>query len=127
MQWILNPCSHFTSHYCGRMEEQILNNQDGKMKKLEQTVSQNMAILEQNMSQNIAALIQGMSPKIISKGIEIGQGFGQQPQIEVVTTNVDIPIGYPVNSVADLEERPTNIGLNPPVTETHRVGQPQEE
>ena len=40
---------------------QILNNQDGKMKKLEQTVSQNMAILEQNMSQNIAALIQGMS------------------------------------------------------------------
>ena len=46
------------------------------MKKLEQTVSQNLAIMEQNMSQNIAALIQGMSQKIISRGIEIGQRFG---------------------------------------------------
>jgi hypothetical protein len=101
---------------------QILNNQDGKMKKFEQTVSQNMAIMEQNMSQNIAALIQGMSQKITSRGIVIGQGFGQQPHIEVVTTNVDIPIGYLVNSAVGLEESLTNIGLNPPVTETHRVG-----
>ena len=46
----------------------ILNNQDGRMKKLEQTVS--------NTNQNIAALIQGMSQKIISRGIEIGQRFG---------------------------------------------------
>ena len=45
---------------------QILNNQDGRMKKLEQTVS--------NTDQNVAALIQGMSQKIITKGIEIGQG-----------------------------------------------------
>ena len=45
----------------------------------------------------------------------------------MVTTNVDIPIGYLVNSAAGLEERPTNIGLNPLVTKTHRVGQPQEE
>jgi hypothetical protein len=56
---------------------QILNNQDGKMKKLEQTVNQNMAILEQNMSQNIAAMIQGMSQKMTTRGIEIGQGSGQ--------------------------------------------------
>ena len=42
-------------------------------------------------------------------------------------TNLDIPIGYPVNSAVGLEERPINIGLNSPVTETHRVGQPQEE
>jgi hypothetical protein len=47
------------------------------MKKLEQTVSQNMAITEQNMSQNIAALIQGMAQKITSRGIEIGQGSSQ--------------------------------------------------
>ena len=64
---------------------QILNNQEGRMKKLEQTVS--------NTDQNIAALVQGMFQKITTRGIEIGQGSGQQPQIEVVTTNVDIPIG----------------------------------
>ena len=103
---------------------QILNNQDGRMKKFEQTMSQNMTTLEQTMSQNMAALIQGMSQKITTRGIEIGQGFGQQPQIEVVTTNVDITIGYPVNSAVGPEERPTNIGLNPPVTEMHRVEQP---
>ena len=56
---------------------QLLNNQDGKMKKLEQTVSQNMVAFEQNMSQNIATLIQGMSQKITTRGIEIGQGSGQ--------------------------------------------------
>ena len=103
---------------------QILNNQDGKMKKLEQTISQNMEIMEQNMSQNIAALIQGMAQKITSRGIEIDQGSGEQPQIEVVTTNMDIPIGYPVNSAVGPEERPTNVGLNPLVIETHKVGQP---
>ena len=95
---------------------QILNNQDGRMKELEQTVSQNIAALEQTVSkndQNIAALIQGMSQKTTTRGIEIGQGSGQQPQIEVVTTNVDIPIGYPVNSAVGLEERPTTLVLIP--------------
>ena len=58
---------------------QILNNQDGRMKKFEQTVSQNIATLEQTMSQNMATLIQGMSQKIATRGIEIGQGSGQQP------------------------------------------------
>ena len=61
---------------------QILNNQDGRMKELEQTVSQNIAALEQTVSkndQNIAALIQGMSQKTTTRGIEIGQGSGQQP------------------------------------------------
>jgi hypothetical protein len=75
---------------------QILNDQNGRMKKLEQVVS--------NTNQNIAALVQGMSQKIITRGIEIGQGSGQQAQIEVVTTNVDIPIGYPVNSTVGSEE-----------------------
>ena len=98
---------------------QILYNQDGRMKKLEQTVSNN--------DQNVAALIQRMSQKITTRGIEIGQGSGQQPQIEVVTTNVDIPIGYPINSMVGPEERPTNIGLSTPIVETHRVEQTQVE
>ena len=85
------------------------------MKKFEQTVSQNMAILEQTMSQNMAALIQGMSQRITIREIKIGQGSGQQPQVEVATTNVDIPIRYPVNSTAGPEERPTII-------ETCRMG-----
>ena len=75
----------------------------------------------EHFTQNIAALVQGTSQKNTTRGIEKGQGSGQQPQIKVVTTNVDIPIRYPVNSVVGLEERPTNIGLNPPVIETHRV------
>jgi hypothetical protein len=98
---------------------QILDNQDGRMKKLEQAMS--------NTDQNLVALIQGMSQKITTGGIEIGQGSGQQPQIEVITTNVDIPIGYPVNSTVGPKERPTNIGLNTPVVETHRVEQSQVE
>ena len=77
------------------------------MKKIEQTVSQNMVTLEQAMSQKMATLIQGMSQRTTTRGIEIGQGSGQQPQIEVATTNVDIPIGYPVNSTAGPEERST--------------------
>ena len=68
-----------------------------------------------------------MSQKNTTRGIEIGQGSGQQPQMEVITTNVDIPIGYPVNSTVGSEERPTNIGLNTPVVETHRVEQLQVE
>ena len=79
-----------------------------------------MATLEQAMSQKMDALIQGMSQRTTTRGIEIGQGSGQQPQIEVATTNVNIPIGYPVNSTVGPEERPT-------ITKTHRVGQPQEE
>ena len=50
---------------------QILNDQNGRMKKLEQVVS--------NTNENIAALVQGMSQKITTRGIEIGQGSGQQP------------------------------------------------
>jgi hypothetical protein len=90
------------------------------MKKFEQAMSQNMATLEQAMSQKMAALIQGMSQSTTTRGIEIGQGSSQQPQIEVVTTNIDIPIGYPANSTASPEERST-------VTEIHKVGQPQKE
>ncbi len=89
------------------------------MKKIEQTVSQNMATLEQAMSQKMAALIQGMSQRTTTRGIEIGQGSGQQPQVEV-TTNIDIPIVYLVDSTTIPEERPT-------MTETHRMRQPQEE
>jgi hypothetical protein len=92
---------------------QILNNQDGRMKKFEQTVSQNMVTLEQTMSQNMAALIQGMSQKTTIRGIKIGQGSGQQPQIEVVTTNVDIPIGYPVNSAVALKKDQPTLVLIP--------------
>jgi shikimate kinase len=47
---------------------QILNDRNGRMKKLEQVVS--------NTNQNIAALVQGMSQKITTIGIEIGQGSG---------------------------------------------------
>ena len=95
---------------------QILNDQNRRMKKLEKAVSNT-----EHFTQNIAALVQGMSQKNTTKGIEIGQGSGQQPQIEVVTTNVEIPIGYPVNSVVSSEERPTNTNLNTPIEETHRV------
>ena len=81
------------------------------MKKLEQAVSNT-----EHFTQNIATLVQGTSQKTTTRGIKIGQRSGQQPQIEVVTTNVDIPIGYPVNSAVGPKERPTNIGLNPLVT-----------
>jgi hypothetical protein len=101
---------------------QILNDQNGRMKKLEQAVSNT-----EHFTQNIAALVQGTSQKNTTRGIEKGQGSGQQPQIEVVTTNVEIPIGYPVNPMVGSEERPTNINLNTPVAETHRVEQPQVE
>ncbi len=66
-----------------------------------------------NTNENIAALVQGMSQKITTRGIEIGQGSGQQPQIEVVTTNVDIPIGYPVNSVVALKKDQPTLVLIP--------------
>ena len=92
------------------------------MKKLEQAVSNT-----KHFTQNIVALVQGMSQKNTMRGIEIGQGSGQQPQIEVVTTNVEIPIEYPVNSVVGSKERPTNTNLNTLVAETHRVEQPQVE
>jgi hypothetical protein len=101
---------------------QILNDQNGRMKKLEQAMSNT-----EHFTQNIVALVQGMSQKNATRGIEIGQGSGQQPQIEVVTTNVEIPIGYPVNPVVGSEERPTSTNLNTPIAETHRVEQPQVE
>ena len=101
---------------------QILNDQNGRMKKLEKVVSN-----IEHFTQNIIALVQGMSQKNTTRGIEIGQGSGQQPQIEVVTTNVEIPIGYPVNPVVGSEVRPTQTNLNTPVAETYRVEQPQVE
>jgi hypothetical protein len=48
-----------------------------------------------------------MSQKNTTRGIEIDQGSNQQPQIKVVTTNVEIPIGYLVNPVVGSEVRPT--------------------
>jgi hypothetical protein len=101
---------------------QILNDQNGRMKKLEQAVSNT-----EHFTQNIAALVQGTSQKNTTRGIEKGQGSAQQPQIEVVTTNVEIPIGYPINPVVGFEERPTNINLNTPIAETHKVEHPQVE
>ncbi len=81
----------------------------------------------EHFTQNITALVQGMSQKNTTRGIEIGQGSGQQPQIEVVTKNVEIPIGYLVNPVVGSEERPINTNLNTPVAETPRMEQPQVE
>ena len=85
---------------------QILNDQNGRMKKLEQAVSNT-----EHFTQNIAALVQGMSQGSTIRGIETSQGSGQQPQIEVVATNVEIPIGYPINPVIGSEERPRNSCL----------------
>ena len=85
---------------------QILNDQNGRLKKLEQTVSNT-----EHFTQNIAALVQGMSQGSTIRGIETSQGSGQQPQIEVVATNVEIPIGYPINPVIGSEERPRNSFL----------------
>uniref|UniRef100_A0A2N9GED2 Uncharacterized protein n=1 Tax=Fagus sylvatica TaxID=28930 RepID=A0A2N9GED2_FAGSY len=99
---------------------QILNDQNGRIKKLEQAVSNT-----KHFTQNIATLVQGMSQKNTTRGIEIGQGSGQQPQIEVVTTNVEIPIGSPINLVIGSEERPINTNLNTPVEETPRMEQPR--
>ncbi len=101
---------------------QILNDQNGRMKKLEQVVSNT-----EHFTQNIAALVQGMFQKNTTRGIELGQGSGQQPQIEVVTTHVEIPIGYPINPVISSKERPINTNLNTPVEETPRMEQPRVE
>uniref|UniRef100_A0A2N9IV61 Retrotransposon gag domain-containing protein n=1 Tax=Fagus sylvatica TaxID=28930 RepID=A0A2N9IV61_FAGSY len=49
-----------------------------------------------------------MSQGNATRGIEIGQESGQQPQIEVVATNVEIPIWYPIIPVIGYEERPNN-------------------
>ena len=103
---------------------QILNDQNGRMKKLEQDVSNT-----KQFTQNIATLVQGISQRNTTRGIEIGQGSGHvsenQPQIEIVATNVEIPIGYPVNLVIRPEERPNNTNPNIPITEPPRVEQPQ--
>jgi hypothetical protein len=53
-------------------------------------------------------LVQGITQGNTTKGIEIGQGSGHvgenQPQIEIVATNVEIPIGYPINPITGPEE-----------------------
>ena len=53
---------------------QILNDQNGRIRKLEQVVSNT-----EHFTQNIATLVQGMSQGNATRWIEIGQGFGQQP------------------------------------------------
>ena len=68
-----------------------------------------------------------MSKGNVTRGIEIGQGFGQQPQIEVIATNVEIPIRYPINSVIGSEERPNNANPSIPITEPPREKQPRVE
>jgi hypothetical protein len=59
-------------------------------------------------TQTIVTLVQGITQGNTTKGIEIGQGFGHvgenQPQIEIVATNVEIPIGYPINPITGPEE-----------------------
>ena len=103
---------------------QILNDQNSIMKKLEQTLSNT-----EQFTKNIATLVQGISQGNITKGIELGQGFGHngenQPQIEIVATNVEIPIGYPVNPGVRPEERPNHTNLNILRTEPPRVEPPQ--
>ena len=101
---------------------QILNDQNGRMRKLEQAVSNT-----EHFTQNIAALVQGMSQGNATRRIETGQGFGQQPPIEVVATNVEIPIGYPINLVIGSEERPSNTKPSIPIIEPHRMEHPRVE
>ena len=98
---------------------QILNDQNGRIRKLEQAVSNT-----EHFTQNIAALVQGMSQGSTIRGIETSQGSGQQPQIEVVATNVEIPIEYPINPVIGSEERPSNTNPNIPIIETPKMEQP---
>ena len=98
---------------------QILNDQNDRIRKLEQAMSNT-----EHFTQNIVALVQGMSQGSTTRGIETSKGFGQQPQIEVVATNVEIPIGYPINPVIGSEERPTNTNPNIPIIETPRMEQP---
>ena len=46
----------------------------------------------------------------------MGQGSGNarenQPQIEIVATNVEIPVGYPANPITGPEEEPNNTNSN---------------
>jgi hypothetical protein len=72
-------------------------------------------------------LVQGISQGNTTRGIEIGQGSSHdgenQPQIEIVATNVEILIGYPVNPGIRPEERPNNTNPNIPLMELPRVEQ----
>ena len=74
-------------------------------------------------------MVQGISQRNTTRGIEIGQGFGHdsenQPQIEIVATNVEIHIGYPINPGIGPEEIPNNTNHNIPMTEPPRVEQPR--
>ena len=55
----------------------------------------------------------------------MGQGSGNigenQPQIEIVATNVEIPVGYLVNPTTGPEEEPCNANMILPTTEPPRV------
>jgi hypothetical protein len=81
----------------------------------------------EHFTQNITALVQRMSQGNATRGIEIGQGSGQQPQIELVATNVQIPIGYPINPVIGSEERPNNANPSIPIIKPSRMEQPRVE
>ena len=68
-----------------------------------------------------------MSKGNVTRGIEIGQGSGQQPQIEVIATNVEIPIGYSINPSIGSEERPSNTNPSIPIIEPSKMEQPRVE
>jgi hypothetical protein len=53
----------------------ILNDQNGRMKKLEQAMSNT-----EQFTQNIATLVQGISQRNTTRGIEIGQGSGHDSE-----------------------------------------------
>ena len=86
-----------------------------------------MSNIEQ-FTQNIATLVQEITQKTTTRGIEMGQGSGHvgenQPKIEIVATNVEIPVGYPVNPTRP-EEEANNINPNIPIPEPPRVKQPR--
>ena len=62
-----------------------------------------------------------MTQGTTTRGIEIGQGFvnalENQSPIEIVTTNIEIPIGYLVNPTVGLEVESHDANMVPPTTE----------
>jgi hypothetical protein len=94
----------------------------------------------EQFTQNIATLVKGITQGTTTRGIEMGQGSGNigeilsklEPSIEIVATNVEIPVRYPVNPTIGLEEEScdTNINLltaEPPRVEPQRIEPPRVE
>ena len=83
----------------------------------------------EQFTQNIATLVKGITQGTTTRGMEVGQGSGNtgenQPQIKIVATNVEIPVGYPVNPTTGLEEEPRNTNMIIPIAEPPRVERPQ--